>query len=269
MPLLHLVVLAIVQGITEFLPISSSGHLVLVPALFGWQDQGQTMDVAVHLGTLAAVLLYFWRDVWSLVMGLFMLARGRPDQRTRLVGMLLIATLPAALFGLWLHANAPDWDRSVLIIGWTTLGFGLLIWIADGAFMHVREIRHLDMRDALIIGLMQAIALIPGTSRSGITMTGARFLGFTRVDAARFSFLLSIPTIAGAGLLAVHDLMKSGDSVLVGSAITAGLMTFFVAVLTISLLMHYVSRIGLAPFALYRILLGGGLLVAVYTGALG
>lgn len=268
MPFLHLVVLAIVQGITEFLPISSGGHLVLVPNLLGWPDEGQTMDVAVHLGTLAAVLLYFWRDVWSLIMGLFMLVRGRPDQRTRLVGMLLVATLPAALFGLWLHANAPDWERSVQVIGWTTLGFGLLMWVADGAFMHVREIKHMGVRDALFIGVMQAIALIPGTSRSGMTMTGARFLGFTRVEAARFSFLLSIPTIAGAGILAVHDLMKSGDSLLVGSAITAGVMTFIVALITISLLMHYVSRIGLAPFAIYRVLLGGGLLIAVYTGAL-
>ena len=264
MPILHLAVLALVQGITEFLPISSSGHLVLVPALTGWPDQGLLIDVAVHVGTLGAVVLYFWRDLGAMVLGVGRLIRGRDDQGSKLAGYLVLATLPAVLAGFFLNRHYPGEFRGLEVIAWTTLGFGVLLFISDKLGMTVRRVDHLRLGDALIIGMAQVLALIPGTSRSGITMTAARFLGLERREAARFSMLLAIPVILGAGGLKGWDLYKAGDAQLTGDAFFAAGLSFAAALLTLAALMAWLRRSSFTPFVVYRVFLGLFLLAVVY-----
>ena len=203
MSILQLIVIAVVQGITEFLPISSSAHLVVVPRLAGWPDQGLALDVAVHVGTLGAVLVYFRRDVGAVLAGVFAVATGRPgNEGGRLAGLIALATVPVVALGGAMHLYGFDESlRRVDVIGGTLIGFGILLFVADRIGMTVRRLEHMGAGGAVFIGLAQLLALLPGTSRAGITITAARFLGFERRDAARFSLLLSIPTIAGAGLL--------------------------------------------------------------------
>lgn len=209
MSLLHILILALIQGITEFLPISSSAHLILFPQLTGLQDQGVALDVSVHVGTLLAVMVYFRADVMAVLRGLPDLARGRLDTPgARMASLLIIATIPVMALGLILKAaGLMEAMRSMAVIGWTMLGFGIVLYVADkrGGETAGRA-EGWTLRDAVILGLWQAIALIPGTSRSGATITGARFLGFERHDAARLSMLMSIPTIiASGGLTALRS----------------------------------------------------------------
>ena len=264
MPILHIVVLALVQGITEFLPISSSGHLVLVPALTGWVDQGLTIDVAVHVGTLFAVTIYFWRDVLGMIQGVLNLLRGRVDPHARMAGLIILATLPVIGAGYALNQYGMDGLRSVTVIGWATLGFGIVLYATDKLGMTLRRMEHLGISDAIIIGLAQVLALIPGTSRSGITMSAARLLGVERSDAARFSMLLSIPTIVGAGVLKGLELYQSGNAQLTSDAILAAALAFVSALIAIFLLMAWLKRSDFTPFVLYRIVLGVGLLAFAY-----
>jgi len=271
MTLLQLIVLAAVQGVTEFLPISSSGHLILVPAVVGWPDQQLLVDVAVHLGTLLAVIAYFWRDVAALFSGLLKVARGRHDQSTRLLMRLLVGTIPVvAAGGVLVALDLVDALRNPEIIAWTTLGFGVLLYIADRLFLRVRKLDQMTMSHALIIGVAQILSLIPGTSRSGITMTAARMLGFERPEAARFSMLLSIPTILAAGVLVASDAAKVtvvGD---ITEAAIAGVLAFGFALLAITALLAWLRRATFGPFALYRVVLGITLLVWIYGfGAVG
>lgn len=265
MPLLHLIVLAAVQGITEFLPVSSSGHLILVPVVTGWPDQTLIIDTAVHVGTLGAVLIYFWRDIWSMLDGLWRLLRGRAEPGARLFGLLMLATLPVVVVGgLISYFDADDALRSVQVIGWTTLGFGFVLFVADRFFMTLRRIEQMRVGSAIIIGLAQVLALVPGTSRSGITMTAARILGFERRDAARFSMLMSIPAIAAAGVLKGVELYQSGNSQMTGDAVIAAILSFGIAIVAIALLMAWLRRASFTPFVVYRIGLGIGLLVWFY-----
>jgi len=264
LPILHIAILALVQGITEFLPVSSSGHLILVPALTGWPDQGLVIDVAVHVGTLGAVALYFRRDLRIMTAGIFRFIRGRRDSGAKLAGLVIIGTVPAVVAGYLLNKYYPGGIRGIEIIAWTTLAFGILLYAADQLGMTVRRIEHLRFGDVLIIGLAQALALIPGTSRSGITMTAARFLGFERREAARFSMLLSIPVIIGAGALKGFELYRMGDVQLTSDAFVAGGLAFFAALFTIAILMAWLKRSSFTPFVIYRIALGGFLLAAVY-----
>jgi len=264
LPILHIVILALVQGITEFLPISSSGHLVLVPVLSGWPDQGLVIDVAVHVGTLGAVALYFWRDLWAMTAGIFRFIRGRRDAGAKLAGLVIIGTVPAVVAGYLLNKYYPGGIRGIEIIAWTTLVFGILLYVADQLGMTVRRVEHLRFGDVLIVGVAQALALIPGTSRSGITMTAARFLGFERREAARFSMLLSIPVIIGAGALKGLELYQRGDVQLTTDAFVAAGLSFFAALFTIALLMTWLKRSSFTPFVVYRIALGIFLLAAVY-----
>ena len=262
MDLINLLVLAVVQGITEFLPISSSAHLILVPVLFGWPDQGLAIDIAVHVGTLAAVLVYFYRDVLELVAGLWVAVLGRPDDRSRLVLHLAVATLPIVVVGLLAKDLAGTTFRSELLIAVTTILFGIVLWIADrGAHRHDRGLGEMTLKDAVVIGTAQVLAILPGTSRSGITMTAALFLRFSRTESARFSMLLSIPTIAAAGLLATLDLVKSGDATLQADAIWAALLAFVAALLTIWGLMKWLRTSSFTPFVIYRLVLGAVLLM--------
>jgi len=266
MTLLHLIVLAAVQGITEFLPISSSGHLVLVPAVSGWPDQTLLVDVAVHIGTLLAVVAYFWRDVGTLFTGVFRLARGRRDHSTRLVGLLFIGTLPVVVAGALLVVyDLTDALRSTEIIAWTTLGFGAVLLIADRLFLTVRKLPQMTMVHAAIIGLAQILSLVPGTSRSGITMTAARILGFEREDAARYSMLLSIPTIVAAGVLVGLDASRAEAVGPIQDAVFAGVLSFGFAIVSIAALLAWLRRATFLPFALYRLALGVVLPVWVYA----
>ncbi|MDA1311668.1 MAG: undecaprenyl-diphosphate phosphatase, partial [Proteobacteria bacterium] len=273
MPIFQLVVLSAIQGITEFLPISSSGHLVLVPAFTGWADQGLIIDVAVHVGTLFAVMLYFWRDLWfmmrSCVTTIF--SRDRVmDDNIRLALKLILATIPVVIAGFALNEFLKDGIRAVQVVGWATLIFGILLYVADRANMTVRKIEHISWRGAVFIGAMltigiaQVLALIPGTSRSGITMTAARFLGIDRADASRFSMLLSIPVILGAGTLKGKELIESGDAQLTNDVYIVVALSAAFALLAIALFMAWIRRASFAPFVIYRILLGGGLLYFAY-----
>ena len=264
MPILHIAVLAIVQGVTEFLPISSQAHLRLVSAVTGWADQGLMMDVAVHVGTLGAVMLYFWRDIGAMTVGLLRLMRGREDPGARLAGLLIVATIPALAAGFLLSRYYPGGLRGLELIAWTTLVFGILLYIGDKMGMTVRRIEHLRFGDVVIIGIAQALALIPGTSRSGITMTAARFLGLERRDGARFSMLLSIPVIIGAGSLQGWKLYQSGDAQLTATAILAAGFAFTAALVVMAALMAWLKRSTYTPFVIYRICLGGFLLAVVY-----
>ena len=266
MPILHIVVLALVQGITEFLPISSQAHLQLVSAFTGWTDQGLMIDVAVHVGTLGAVMVYFWRDLWAMTAGVALLLKGRRTPGARLAGFLIIGTLPALAAGYLLSRYYPNGIRGVEIIAWTTLGFGVVLYIADKVGMTVRRIEHIKFGDIVIIGCAQALALIPGTSRSGITMTAGRILGMERREGARLSMLLSIPVIIGAGSLQGWKLYQIGDVRLTQDAMLAAAFAFIAALLVMAALMAWLKRFTYTPFVVYRIVLGGFLLAVVYGG---
>lgn len=268
MPLYHLLVLAVVQGLTEFLPISSSGHLVLTSRVLGWTDQGLAIDIAVHVGTLAAVMIYFWRDVGRVMLGTFRLLtfRGGPD--AHLAIMLLIATLPIVIAGFLARDLVESVLRNVETIAWATIGFAVLLWVADRTGMTVQRIKHLGAFSALIVGLSQVLALIPGTSRSGITMTAGRFLGMERAEAARFSLLLSIPTIIGAGVLKGAEVWEARDVALgLDAGIAAGL-SFAAGIVSIAAMMRWLQTSSFTPFVVYRIALGLLLLWWVYGGQL-
>lgn len=256
MTTLQIIVLAIVQGLTEFLPVSSSGHLVLVPHLADWADQGLAFDVAVHAGSLVAVCAFFRKDMLGLLHGGARLLGGdmRSEQSSMALGIAL-GTIPAAVAGLlfasWIEANL----RDPSIIVYTLAGYGIVMGLADRYARREKAISEMRIRDALIIGLAQALALVPGTSRSGVTITVGRLLGFERQDAARFSFLLSAPVILLATIykgaqLVFGDAPVAWSELALGAAISA-----VVAYLSIDFFMRFVTRIGLAPFAVYRVAL--------------
>lgn len=264
MPTLHIAILAVIQGITEFLPVSSSGHLVLVPVVLDVPDQGLIMDVAVHVGTLGAVILYLSRDILTIVLGMARAAQGRRDPGGRLAGQVFLATLPVIAAGYAFNHYYPNGLRGLEVLGWATLGFGVLLLIADRFGMTLRRIEHLGYGDVLIIGLAQALALIPGTSRSGITMTAGRILGMERTDAARFSLLLSIPAVAGAGALKGYELWQAGNAALTSDAILAAFLAFVTALIAIALMIAWLRRATFAPFAVYRVGLGAAILALFY-----
>jgi undecaprenyl-diphosphatase len=258
---LQVVILAIVQGLTEFLPISSSGHLVLVPTFFGWADQGLAFDVAVHFGSLLAVCVYFREDIASLLLGGLRLTTGKMDTPGSKMALgIALGTIPAAVAGLlaadWIEANL----RSPSVIVFTLAGYAVLMVIADRYGKSDRNVTDVTLRDAFLIGCAQALALVPGTSRSGVTITAGRFLGFARQDAARFSFLLSVPVIFLASAYESLHLLTSGEVVPWAQFGTGIAVSAIVAYLSIEFFMRFVNRIGLLPFAVYRLLLAGLLL---------
>ncbi|GMG84901.1 undecaprenyl-diphosphate phosphatase [Paralimibaculum aggregatum] len=263
-----LVMLALIQGITEFLPVSSSGHLALWPLLTSRADQGVTMDVAVHLGTLVAVCAYFRGDVGRVAVGAGHILGGRPaTAEARLAWLLALATVPAVVAGLALKlAGAMEALRSIEVIGWTTLTGGILLWLADRLGRETRDGAAWTWRDAGLMGLAQALALIPGTSRSGACMTMARALGYRRDEAARLALLMAVPTILAAGTVETAGLVAGGNLRLgadfaIGAAL-AGLAAW--AALAVMMRMFRGSWT-MAPFALYRLALGLGLLALAYA----
>lgn len=256
MTLFQVIMLALIQGITEFLPISSSAHLILPSALLGWPDQGLAFDVAVHVGTLLAVVWFFRRDLITLVQSWTtscITRRSTPE--SRLGWSLILATIPAGLAGLVFSDLIEDHLRSVLVIASTTILFGVLLGAADRGGTRSKSISELDWRSALWIGIAQAVALIPGTSRSGITMTAALALGFDRVAAARFSFLLSIPIIFLSGAYKSIELMQLADVPWLEISL-ATVISAITAYLCIHSFLAFVNRIGMMPFVWYRLGLG-------------
>ncbi len=265
MPLEQLIALAIIQGLTEFLPISSSGHLNLLHLLTQWQDQGPLMDVSVHVGSLFAVLLYFWRDVSGLGCGFFDLCRGRLSHQGRFLLYLIVATIPVFIFGLILLKTG--WIenlRTLVVIAWTNIIFAIILGLSDRMGATTRDMSSLTLRDGILIGAIQAFALIPGASRSGVTISMARFLGFNRVDAARVSMLLSIPTLLGLGVATGFELYGSGDLGLQKDAVIAAALSFVSAFLSIWFMMALLKRMTLMPFVAYRLIGGTALLVYIY-----
>ena len=256
---LQILVLACLQGLTEFLPISSSAHLILVPVLTGWPDQGLAFDVAVHVGSLAAVLLYFRRDFAAMLADV--LRRPRGGRRSvRLGWLVVIATVPVGLTGIAVDAGLSGALRDPLVIAAATIVFGLVLLVADRAGAKHRGIESIRVRDAVVIGCAQAIALIPGTSRSGITMTAGLFLGLRPEAAARFSFLLSAPVILLAGgYKSLQLVARTSEAEWAGLAVGA-LVTAVCAYACIHAFLRLVDRVGFAPFVAYRLVLGAVLL---------
>ncbi|RUO78978.1 undecaprenyl-diphosphate phosphatase [Pseudidiomarina taiwanensis] len=256
--------LALIQGITEFLPISSSAHLILPSQLLGWNDQGLAFDVAVHVGTLLAVVTYYRREVLGLVKGWFGSFTGNYNADGRLAWFIIAATIPAGLAGLFGNDLIENYARSALVIATTTILFGLLLWYADGRAAEHSNLAKLSFKQALLIGVAQALALIPGTSRSGITITAGLLLGLTRTDAARFSFLLSIPVIAMAGLYHGVNLVEQGEAVQWQPVWIGVVVSFVAAYLCIHLFLTVIERMGMLPFVLYRLALGALLFTFVF-----
>ncbi len=255
---LQALLLAFIQGLTEFLPISSSAHLILPAQLLGWTDQGVAFDIAVHLGSLLAVLLYFREALYQLLIGsLRALAQRQMNADAQLVLQLGVATLPVAVAGILLKDLVEGQFRSVPVIAAATIGFGLLLALADRRGGGSRQ---LDMAAAAWIGLAQVLALVPGTSRSGITMTAGLFCGLGREQAARFSFLLSIPVILAASALAASEFSDTGQAISWAPTALATVVAALTAYATIALFLEWVQRLGFLPFAIYRCLLGAVLL---------
>ena len=265
MDLVQILVLALVQGLTEFLPISSSAHLILSPYLFGFTDQGLAFDVAVHVGSLLAVILYFKQEIRSVVTDWFrsLPANGVTTVNSRLGWAIILGTLPVVVAGLLLKGLVETDLRSPLVIATATILFGMVLWWADRQGKRTREMDNLTWKDALFIGVAQAIALIPGTSRSGITITAALMLGFDRQSASRFSFLLAIPTILMSATLVTRDLVASQAAVNWSDLLLGVLLSFIAAYTTIHYFLRFIERIGMGPFVIYRLLLGL-LILALY-----
>lgn len=264
MTLTQLTVIALIQGITEFLPVSSSGHLILIPRLTGWQDQGLLIDIAVHVGTLGAVMVYLWRDIALMLCGVWKPAQVRRNPGLRLSGQLAVATIPILVVGGVVLAEAGDALRSAEVVGWATLGFGMLLLMSDHLTVTINRLEHMTWGRALLIGLAQVLALIPGASRAGVTITAARWLGFERTDAARFSMLMSIPTILAAGAAGAWKLAEAGTPQVWGDALVAAALAFVSAFVAILLMMSWLRRASFTPFFWYRIALGAGILWWVY-----
>ncbi len=261
MDLIQIIVLALVQGLTEFLPISSSAHLILVPILTHWQDQGLVFDVAVHAGTLSAVVLYFRRELRGMTIDWFASLGGRHSADSRLAWAVLIGTIPVGIAGLIFKDYISDNLRTPLVIAVTTIVFGLLLWYSDARGKRDRDEYSLTWKDILLIGCAQAVALIPGTSRSGITITAALLLGLNRQAAARFSFLLSIPVIVLAGGLELIDYLEVASLSHINDILLGALLSAVSAYACIHLFLKLLERIGMLPFVVYRLILGVVLLV--------
>ncbi len=267
MPLFQLMILALVQGVTEFLPISSSGHLILLPQAMGVADQGLAVDVAVHVGTLGAVMLFFRSEVADIIRGIGHILTGRlSTPQARLAWLLAIATVPVVAVGLVLQVTGIEQAlRSVAVIGWTMLGFGLFLYWADQRGPTVRRDSEWNLRDAVVMGLWQAVALIPGTSRSGITITASRLLGYRREDGARIAMLMSIPTIIASGVLLGADVIGEGDWSTARDGAIGAALAFVAAYLALAVMMRLLRSVSYTPYVIYRVILGLILLGIAYT----
>jgi undecaprenyl-diphosphatase len=266
MPLEQLLILAIVQGLTEFWPISSSAHLILVPNLVsGWQDQGPLIDVAMHVGSLFAVIIYFHKEMRALMRGALALISGRMSTEARVLWYLVAASVPLLIVGFaLLKSGYYDGLRSLEVIAWANLVFALLLLAIDERFPADRHIGNLRLRGAMLIGLAQVLALIPGASRAGVTMTAGRYLGMERPEAARFSMMLAIPSILGLGAGSAVEMYRSGGSASLELGALAAGLSFVAAFIAIWFMMWLLQRMSMLPFVVYRLALGAFLFVIVY-----
>lgn len=252
------IVLGIVQGLTEFLPVSSSAHLIIVPWLLGWDDPGLAFDVALHLGTLLALLIYYWREWANMILSI-----GRPDPASRrLLMLLIVASVPGALIGVLLEKQAETIFRSPILIACTLAIMGIVLWVADVVGRESKTIGSLTVGDAILIGLSQALAIIPGVSRSGSTITTARILAVERADAANFSFLMATPIIAGAGLLEARKILHGGINAPMVSGFIASAVFGLIA---IAALVKFVRTRTYQPFAWYRIAVAAFVIAIVFS----
>lgn len=267
MTLFYLLLVATIQGLTEFLPVSSSGHLVLLPVLTGQPDQGLAIDVAVHVGSLFAVILYFWTDVKIAAHGSLRLMKGKVDTQGAFLALcLLTATVPVILVGLAIKLSGLDEAlRSVAVIGWTMIGFGLVLYWADHTGTSEKTADRWTIRDALMMGLAQVLALIPGTSRSGITITAARKLGYEREGAAKLAMLMSIPTITASGLVLSFEVIGTANWGMARDASIAAVFAFVAALLALSIMMRLLRSVSFTPYVIYRVALGIALLAYAYS----
>lgn len=262
----HIALLALVQGITEFLPISSSGHLILLHNFFSTDaivdaKNSRLMDIAVHIGSLFAILVYFHKDVSRMFKGLWALgdykSTRRMNEDTKLMINVLIGSLPIIFIGGLIYTMVdPSIFYNPKIIAYTTIIFGLLMWWADAKGPNERKVEDMTFKDAFIIGCAECLALIPGVSRSGITMTTSRFRGLIRPEAARYSMLLSIVATSAVGAMGVIDIIQEGNDGFMMDAVIAAALTFIVALVVIAFLMEWLKRFSLVPFVIYRLILG-------------
>ena len=249
----HAIYLALLQGFTEFLPISSSGHLILIPSILGWPDQGQSFDVAVHLGSLLAVISYFFSDMRVLICAVPKLLAGKRTTDTQFLIHIIVASIPVLVVGGLVEAWVSGSLRHPLVIAMTMFGFGVFLWYTD-CRRGEKQLTDMDIKSALFIGLAQVLALIPGTSRSGITMSMAMLLGYSRNQAARFSFLLSVPVIAAAsGYKLIQFVNQPTDNWSI--FILAMFISFLSALLAIRIFLNIIEKLGVVPFVLYRFIL--------------
>jgi len=262
MDLIQIIVLALVQGLTEFLPISSSSHLILVPMLSSWTDQGLSFDIAVHVGTLLAVIAYFRKELRLMTSAWFdSVIKQQHNDNSRLAWAVLFGTIPVGIVGLLGKSFIETHLRSPVVIAVATIIFGLLLWYAYVKGKRTRTESSINWQDVLVIGCAQALALIPGTSRSGITITAGLFRGLSGEGAARFSFLLSIPAIALPGLLLVKDVLEMPGQIVWQELFLGAVLSAISAYLCIDVFLRFLNKIGMAPFAIYRLLLGTILLL--------
>jgi undecaprenyl-diphosphatase len=265
MSYLEAIVLGIVQGLTEFLPISSSGHLRIVPELFGWDDPGTAFTAVIQLGTMAAVVIFFWKDLWRITrawcLDAWRIAKargtkgGRSSDDARMGWYLIVATIPIGIFGLVFKDQIETGARDLRLIASTLIIGGLVLLWADKVGKRTKGIEHISTKDGVTIGLAQSLALVPGVSRSGSTISAGMFLGFTREAAARFSFLLSIPAVVLSGLFSLKD-VGGGDGVPLGPTIVATVVSFVVGYAAIAWLLRYLTSHTLMIFVVYRVALG-------------
>jgi undecaprenyl-diphosphatase len=266
MPLFQLALLALVQGLTEFLPVSSSAHLILVPIAAGMEDQSPLIDVMAHVGSLMAVLVYFWRDILDVARGKLALLTGKLTPGGRLALLVGAATPPViiAAGALYLTGHT-DLFRSPMVIAVATLVFAVPLWAADRFGRTSGTTETLGFRGAFLIGLVQVFALIPGASRSGVTMTAGRALGLSRSEAARFSMLMAIPVIAAFGIVAGIDLAQGGSAGAdLGDGLIVAGLSFISAWAAIAVMMRFVERVGFLPFVIYRLLLAAAIFGLVF-----
>ena len=258
MPLIQLIVLAIVQGVTEFLPISSSAHLILAPLVVkGWADQGPLIDVAAHIGTLFAVLLYFRQETLMLWRGFLDMLKGRVSADRRLFFLLAAATVPIVAFAAVIVLSGLETVlRSPYVIATTSILFGLVLWHADRRAEEKTGVTLISWKEGMMVGLAQALSIVPGTSRSGVTMTAARYLGWSRTEAARFSLLLAIPATAAFGAFASLELVTEGAGATQEAALIIAGLSFVTAYLTLAVFMRMIRTVSFTPFVIYRVLLG-------------
>lgn len=262
--------LGVVQGLTEFLPISSSGHLRIAPALLGWEDPGAAFTAVVQIGTMAAVLSYFWADLWRIALAWVRSLGHRPspgETDTQLGWYLIVATIPISVFGLAFSDLIESGARDLRLVASALIIFGILLEVADRRGTKTKSLAELSHRDGMAIGLAQTLALIPGVSRSGATLTAGFLAGYKRSDAARFSFLLSIPAVVLSGLFKLRDL-TTGEGAGIGATIVATVMAFVVGYASIAWLLRWLTSHSTAIFVMYRLLLGALLWLLIAQGTL-